>query len=1083
MKALKLFTLFFTFLLLFTATITFAQPGQLIINDSNYNPGGCYPQTIKFTVIDSGATNYSWNFNDGSGPINTNHDTISHTFTKGGNFWANVSVFDTTQFIGGSNMNINIGGTVNMNVSTDSACVGETVYFGVWANNGSTSNYKWNFDDPGSGSNNISISNQPQHIFSTAGTYNVRLICNTQCGVDTITQSIYVNNNAKPYAGFYFRNESCPFDKASFNANDQGATSFKWNFGDPASGMNDSASGNNNISHSYSVIGKYAVTLTVTNSCGHTNSHVDTIWIVNNLRINSNDYDLGIYTDEGSQDFNRCPGDIIDFYSDNFDSYLWKFGDGDSSTNSQPSYVYDTAGVYILSLKVTNGCGYDTTIFQTVTIGEQVGFGGDPQINTSQYACPNDLIHYGYDNNGQSSATSYLWHFGDGITSTLPEPTHSYTTTGVKNVSLQITNNCGNDTIIYTVINISDTIKPYLSHDQNNNSNWGASVTSACVGDSIFVYAMGGASYLFDFGDGFTTTNTTPLFIPGMGTIDVVYHAYQSLGTYKLKLTYYNHCGNSAKDSMYISIGGSQPVNGSLGVINNDPIYSCQTVSFVGFGGANYIWYFGDGDTLATGATIVEHNYSSAGTYHDSLKVINGCGNSATYYRDVTILTFPAPVITKVGDTLYTSSETSYQWYLNNVLIPGAENIFYLPTTSGKYSVVITNANGCTDTSLQFQDCFVKAGSNLSVCTGGSVQLNASGADTYSWTPASTLSNANIANPVATPADTTQYIVTGTAGTCVATDTVTVFTVNTLTADAGPDKIICKGMSTVLEGSGGGDYAWAPSASLSTSNVANPTATPTTTTTYTLTVSSGACVSTATVMITVKGLPTLSVMNDTSVCKGSGITLSATSNGSYFWSTGDTTATTTVYPTNNTTYYITATGSNSCIATGDVQVNVNIPVIPVISLINFDSLVSTAAVSYQWYEDGTIIPGENSYFYIPVDDGSYTVETVDNNGCSAISDSYYYNGIITGILPSGGSQNRVMIYPNPAKDILNISVSGISNAGLDMDMVNVNSQLVYRNHFTGSDIEQIDISTLTKGVYFIKIKGNDFVKVFKVIKY
>ena len=76
-----------------------------------------------------------------------------------------------------------------------------------------------------------------------------------------------------------------------------------------------------------------------------------------------------------------------------------------------------------------------------------------------------------------------------------------------------------------------------------------------------------------------------------------------------------------------------------------------------------------------------------------------------------------------------------------------------------------------------------------------------------------------------------------------------------ITANAGGDVAICKGSSTTLNGSGGVTYSWSPSYGLSATNIPNPVASPGVTTTYTLTVTSGACVSTDDVVVTVNPLP------------------------------------------------------------------------------------------------------------------------------------------------------------------------------------------------------------------------------------
>ena len=496
------------------------------------------------------------------------------------------------------------------------------------------------------------------------------------------------------------------------------------------------------------------------------------------------------------------------------------------------------------------------------------------------------------------------------------------------------------------------------------------------------------------------------------------------------------------------------------------------------FGGVSFDWDFGDGNTITTSNSIIGHNYAIAGPYTVSLTITNGCGNTGTYTKNITILNYPAPTIYEVGNSLQTSVAASYQWYLNSTLIPNATNISYVPLVSGLYTVQVTALNGCIGTSLPHSVCFVNAGVDMSVCLGGSVQLNASGATSYTWTPAATLSNASISNPLATPTAPESYIVTGTAGTCVAYDTVFVNIVSSLTADAGSNQTICNGNSLMLNGTGGGDYAWSNSSSLSDASLSNPIATPTATTTYTLTVSSGACYDTDQITVTVNDNPTVTVGNDTSVCKGNPVTLSALGNGSYFWSSGSSTSTTTVIPLSTTNYTVTVTNTNLCIATADVNVLVHIPVVPTINFLD-DTLFSSNATSYQWYLNSVIIPGANNNYFVPLVNGSYSVVTIDGTECTATSNSYVLTTV--GLTQLENNGNTLTIYPNPTNDIINIK--GNENTENEIFIYNVNGQVLLSKHFSNKNIEQVDLSALPRGIYFLKISGQDFVKVEKIIKY
>ena len=140
-------------------------------------------------------------------------------------------------------------------------------------------------------------------------------------------------------------------------------------------------------------------------------------------------------------------------------------------------------------------------------------------------------------------------------------------------------------------------------------------------------------------------------------------------------------------------------------------------------------------------------------------------------------------------------------------------------TQNTTYTVTVSDAVGCTNTDQVTVSLFgntdADAGSDVSICTGDNTQLQASGGVSYLWTPAATLSNPNIANPVATPLVTTTYSVQVTnVDGCIGTATVTVSIADPgITAPA--DVTSCDGDAVQLVATGSVDYSWSPAAGLS----------------------------------------------------------------------------------------------------------------------------------------------------------------------------------------------------------------------------------------------------------------------------
>ncbi len=212
----------------------------------------------------------------------------------------------------------------------------------------------------------------------------------------------------------------------------------------------------------------------------------------------------------------------------------------------------------------------------------------------------------------------------------------------------------------------------------------------------------------------------------------------------------------------------------------------------------------------------------------------------------------------------------------------------------GTYTVTMKDANNCTAS----QSITVGLSNNLSItpapdvtiCEGSSVQLNVNtNANQFSWSPATALNNATIQNPVANPVTTTQYIVTATFGLCSAIDTIIVNVNRAPVPDAGADGDICYGQSYRLQGSGGVQFAWSPSASLSSASVFNPLSTPAQTITYGLSViDANGCSSLVQDQVVVNVTPPIIVRtypSDTVVFAGDQFQLLAASAGTnYTWS-------------------------------------------------------------------------------------------------------------------------------------------------------------------------------------------------------
>ncbi len=230
------------------------------------------------------------------------------------------------------------------------------------------------------------------------------------------------------------------------------------------------------------------------------------------------------------------------------------------------------------------------------------------------------------------------------------------------------------------------------------------------------------------------------------------------------------------------------------------------------------------------------------------------------------------------------------------------------------------NYSGSTPSSPTFDICVTHTGctpptagitpSALTICSGSSTALTATGGGTYAWNTGAGTATVNVS-----PAGNTTYTVTVTSGGCTATASSTVTVNQSPAAGISPASVsICNDSSATLTATGGGSYSWSTGASSAAINVS-----PAANTTYTVTVTANTCSATASRTVNVVAIPTAAVSpSSVSVCSGTGTTLTATGGNNFIWSTGALTSSVTVSPGANTTYTVTVsnTGCNSSATAG-----------------------------------------------------------------------------------------------------------------------------------------------------------------------
>ena len=548
---------------------------------------GCKPLAVNFSTNIDTASFYSWNF--GNGQTSTNPAQLV-TYQNSGSFTVGLTVTmqnGCSYPVQNSNfIQVNPLPIPSFSSSNSTGCAPLTVNF-TNQSSGAVS-YTWDF-----GNGQSSTVPNPIFTYSNPGIYNVKLTATNQFGCSAFQLINSAVTVVSPVAAFTASDTSgCPPLQVSFTNTSVGAASYLWLFGDG------SVSTQANPTKNYPNLGSYTVKLIATNPAGCR----DTL-IMNNL-IDVN-YENAIYTPPPP--ITACVPFTASFgIQDNSAiSYLWNFGDGNTSTLSNPNHTYEEAGIYTVSLIINNGsaCSVNYPNFQTVIIE-----GGIPRFNVTIDPCPPFPVTF--QDTNSVSVVSWLWNFGDGTTSTLETPTHIYENTNTHHASLTVTTNLG---CTYT----------YIGFNSVNFSSYNAAFASTVVEGSNPVAInftsnnQSATSWLWNFGDGTTSTEENPT------------HIYQNDGEYEVSLQIENNNCSSSEDNnafestVPIIVIGDNASGGSSGSVSENllfPLIGCApiNISFYPQDGDEdvVLWNFGDGTTSIE--QNPSHNYAESGIYNVS---------------------------------------------------------------------------------------------------------------------------------------------------------------------------------------------------------------------------------------------------------------------------------------------------------------------------------------------------------------------------------------------------------------------------------------------------------------------------------
>lgn len=722
--------------------------------------------------------------------------------------------------------------------------------------------YIWNF-----GNGQFSNAPNPNIVFSTAGTYTVKLIAvfNTQA-IETI-QTIVINPGITASLTAN-RNYICTPGPINFTAGSNGnIASYEWNFGDGSPPVTTNTA---NTSHTYSTFGNFTATVKVTDitGCFATNSY--------SLILQNPPITATVTPVDG------CIPALVNFNASvtippgtSVTNYSWNFGDGSPVINSlsnNVSHIYTAVGSFspTVSFTTNEGCT-NSFIYLPVAFGT-------PPTNLITY--PDKLDYCGSETpvfvSKATNANSYFWDFGDGDTATVRDTItqHRYATLGTKTVTVTPYFNGCRGTSANFQINIIGVIASFGYNNTCNNKNT-FTFTNTSQGNV--------SSYLWNFGDGsptVSTANATHTFnTPGSYTtlLSIVDNITGCSHTYSANI----HSGNSILTNPDTSICRNTNTVFTLSNNQNNP-------------SATYHWnVIGLQSGPAPGKVL---NIAAAvhGIFTSNYVVINNGFQYCldTFYLNNSIkvrgpnLSFNAPLSicqSSSYNVVNTSSpffafDSVRLWYWNYGIVTTNDTLYQPPAINYPYAgnfmvkLVAKDKTGCIDSLskpiIVNPVPFVKIiPDNDTLCFGQPDTLIAYHSDALLWSPAGSVPCTTCDTIVVNPASTTQYIATArNSFNCSSSDTALITVYNPFTAQAVASPVfICLNDSININVDPPNKIiTWSPATGLSATNIYNPVASPVTNTTYsaTLTDSAGCFSSTASVDVMIKSAVTVNAGPD-----------------------------------------------------------------------------------------------------------------------------------------------------------------------------------------------------------------------------
>ena len=579
-------------------------------NSFNFGGGGAF----------QGNGVFNWTFGTNATPQSANTVSVSNVVYNSPGVYPVVFTVSENGCTASVTKTVTVWPSPNASIGsfTASGCAPLTVNFPNFSSTGNGMSYLWTFSD-----GTTSTAFNPVKTFTLAGVYNVSLTVtsNQQC-IDTsqvtAVNSITVSNvptslyNITSATGNCFNNNSFNFTN---NSTTSGPATYSWSFGANASSQMSTSTNVNNVH--YSSPGTYVTSLTV-NESGCVNTSTQTIELYDNPLAQ-----IGTFPTTGCTPFSvtfsnqSTAGSVM--------NYLWTFSDGTSSTQMNPVKVFNTEGIYTVSLTVntTTGCIGSSSIVAANSISvTETPIASFNSTSISGLCFNNNSINF-TNTSSYFGNVSHYWNFGPNAT---PQNSNSvnvfnvtYNAAGIYTVTLTETKN-----------GCVDAATQVVELYNNPVANIGPYTTSGCDPLSVTFNSQSTSAspltYLWTFSDGTTSTEANPT------------HIFSPIGTYGVSLTISttSKCiDTSSITAVHPIVVYPLPVANFDIVTDNESYVDCIDQSSPDV--TEWYYTFGD-DGRPSADENPTHFYSSVDIFNIIQTVTNSYGCSDTASASVLII-------------------------------------------------------------------------------------------------------------------------------------------------------------------------------------------------------------------------------------------------------------------------------------------------------------------------------------------------------------------------------------------------------------------------------------------------------------